>query len=73
MNRFRSGVKDLEVMVQNVISSAFESISRVEEGVDILDVFHHLSAREVLLRQTLSISKNFKVDNLSIYVEKRAR
>ena len=45
--RFRTGVKDLEVMVQNIISSAFESLSRVEEGVEILDVFHHFSAREV--------------------------
>ena len=34
-------------MVQNVIASAFESLSRVEEGVEILDVFHHFSAREV--------------------------
>lgn len=45
--RFRTGVKDLEVMVQNVIASAFDSLSRVEEGVEILDVFHHFSAREV--------------------------
>lgn len=40
-------MKDLEVMVQNVIASAFDSLSRVEEGVEILDVFHHFSAREV--------------------------
>ena len=34
-------------MVQNVIASAFETLSRVEEGVEILDVFQHFSAREV--------------------------
>ena len=56
--RFRSGVKDLEVMVQNVISSAFESLSRVEEGVEILDVFHHFSAREVSNIHLCTISVN---------------
>jgi hypothetical protein len=50
--RFRTGVKDLEVMVQNIISSAFESLSRVEEGVEILDVFHHFSAREASNERT---------------------
>ena len=46
-NRFRAGVKDLEVMVQNLISSAFETITTVQEGVEILDIFQHLSSREV--------------------------
>ena len=45
--RFRAGVKDLEVMVQNLISSAFETITTVQEGVEILDIFQHLSSREV--------------------------
>jgi hypothetical protein len=48
-------VKDLEVMVQNVIASAFDSLSRVEEGVEILDVFHHFSAREVSIGRDVSI------------------
>ena len=56
--RFRSGVKDLEVMVQNVIASAFDSLSRVEEGVEILDVFHHFSAREVSIGLILSAIGN---------------
>lgn len=46
--RFRAGVKDLEVMVQNLISSAFDTITTVQEGVEILDIFQHLSSREVL-------------------------
>ena len=46
-NRFRAGVKDLEVMVQNLMSSAFETITTVQEGVEILDIFKHLSSREV--------------------------
>lgn len=33
--------------MQNVISSAFETITTVEEGVELLDFFRHLSSREV--------------------------
>lgn len=46
-SRFRAGIKDLEVMMQNVISSAFETVTTVEQGVEVLDVFMHLSSREV--------------------------
>lgn len=40
-------MKDLEVMTQNLISSAFETVRDVEHGVEIQDIFHHLSEREV--------------------------
>ena len=45
-NRFRSGVKDLEVMMQNAINVAFETTTTIQEGIDILDVFAHLQNRE---------------------------
>ena len=45
--RFRLGVKDLEVMFQNIISLAFETVTTVEHGVELLDIFVHLSSREV--------------------------
>ena len=45
--RFRNGIKDLEVMMQNLIVSAFETVMTVEQGVEVLDVFMHLSSREV--------------------------
>ena len=48
-NKFRSGLKDLEVMVQNVINTAFMSITTVQEGVEFLEVFAHLTSREVSL------------------------
>ena len=37
-------------MTQNLISSAFETVNTVEEGVMLLDVFQHLSARESVRR-----------------------
>uniref|UniRef100_A0A8C0I316 Dynein axonemal heavy chain 2 n=1 Tax=Balaenoptera musculus TaxID=9771 RepID=A0A8C0I316_BALMU len=49
-NRFRAGVKDLEVMTQNLITSAFESVRDVEHGVLLLDTFHRLAARETIKR-----------------------
>jgi len=45
--RFRAGMKDLEVMMINAISSAFETIGTVEQGVELLDIFMHLQVREV--------------------------
>ena len=40
-------MKDLEVMMQNVIASAFDTVTTVDQGVEVLDVFMHLSSREV--------------------------
>ena len=48
-SRFRNGIKDLEVMMQNLIVSAFETVTTVEQGVEVLDIFMHLSSREVRL------------------------
>ncbi|XP_039193883.1 dynein heavy chain 2, axonemal isoform X2 [Crotalus tigris] len=49
-NRFRAGVKDLEVMTQNLMTSAFETVKDVEHGVEIQDIFQHLSSREAIKR-----------------------
>ncbi|ESP04959.1 hypothetical protein LOTGIDRAFT_184938 [Lottia gigantea] len=49
-NRFRAGIKDLEVMMQNVISSAFDTVTTVESGVELLDIFMHLKSREAIRR-----------------------
>lgn len=39
----------MEVMMINVINSTFDTVTYVEQGVEILDAFMHLSAREVNL------------------------
>ncbi|XP_030837708.1 dynein heavy chain 2, axonemal [Strongylocentrotus purpuratus] len=49
-NKFRAGIKDLEVMMQNVITTAFETAKTVEQGVELLDAFQHLSSREAIRR-----------------------
>lgn len=35
--------------MQNVITTAFETVTTVSQGVELLDAFQHLSAREVTL------------------------
>ncbi|XP_062849650.1 dynein axonemal heavy chain 2 [Trichomycterus rosablanca] len=49
-SRFRTTVKDLEVVMQNLINTAFETVRTVEEGVQLLDVFHYMSTREAIER-----------------------
>nr|XP_034361929.1 LOW QUALITY PROTEIN: dynein heavy chain 2, axonemal [Arvicanthis niloticus] len=49
-NKFRGGIKDLEVMTQNLIASAFELVRDVEHGVLLLDTFHRLATREAIMR-----------------------
>lgn len=46
-NKFRSAVKEMEVMIINVLNATFETVTYVEQGIEILDAFMHLSAREV--------------------------
>ncbi|XP_077117756.1 dynein axonemal heavy chain 2 [Ranitomeya variabilis] len=63
-NLFRASVKDLEVMIQNLMMTAFETVRGVEQGVELLDVFHHLSAREAIKRtfdkKTVHVYELFK-------------
>jgi len=35
-------------MMQNVITSAFDTVTTVEAGVELLDIFMHLASREVI-------------------------
>lgn len=69
--RFRAGIKDLEVMMTNVISSAFDTVTTVEQGVELLDIFMHLSTREVRLHlvenQIKQISVGYGIKHVFIH------
>jgi len=43
---FKNGLNELEVMLTNVISSAWEGVSTVATGVELLESFYHLAIRE---------------------------
>lgn len=47
--RFCAMVKDLEMMMQNLICTIFRTVHSVEEGVRLLDIFRPLTPREVIL------------------------
>lgn len=49
-NHFKGGLKDLEVMMTNVISSAWEGISTVQGGVELLESFYHLAVRAGMIQ-----------------------
>eukprot|EP01135_Chromosphaera_perkinsii_P005558 Nk52_evm107s352 gene=Nk52_evmTU107s352 len=49
-NKFKQGVKDLEIMFQNVINTSFESNKSVEMGVQLLDIFHGLANKDAIKR-----------------------
>ncbi|XP_041842513.1 dynein heavy chain 2, axonemal [Melanotaenia boesemani] len=48
--RFCTFVKDLEMMTQNLINSIFKTVTSVQEGVWLLDIFHPMSTRETIKR-----------------------
>eukprot|EP00899_Mesostigma_viride_P014884 jgi/Mesvir1/23397/Mv21091-RA.2 len=45
-NTFKNGVKDLEVMMQNVIMLAFDSVSALSQQIELLEAFHSMAQRE---------------------------
>jgi len=44
--KFRIGVNETESLVENVLNEAFESVTSVKEGVEILDVFYQYTPRQ---------------------------
>jgi dynein heavy chain len=49
-NTFKNSLKDLEVMFQNVINTAFDGASTTDAGVQLLDAFNSLAQREAIKR-----------------------
>ena len=47
---YKNSVKDLEVMFQNVINTAFEGAPTTQAGVKLLDAFTTLSYRDAIKR-----------------------
>lgn len=63
-NLFKNGMKDLEAMTQNVINGAFESVSTIPAGVDLIQAFQKIAQREAIQRcvekRTIDIFGMFK-------------
>lgn len=65
-NKYRAGIKDLEVMLQNVINAGFESITTIQEGVELLDVFTEFTTREVRKRYYTYLTVSYCI--LTLYI-----
>ncbi|XP_029381754.1 dynein heavy chain 2, axonemal [Echeneis naucrates] len=48
MSKFRALVKDLDMMMQNLINSVFKTVKTVDEGVRLVDIFRPMFIREVI-------------------------
>ncbi|EDQ90997.1 uncharacterized protein MONBRDRAFT_20211 [Monosiga brevicollis MX1] len=61
--QFKASLKELEVLMQGIIGTAFETATSVEQGVELLTIFAPLRARETLRRalnrHTDSVFKRF--------------
>ncbi|XP_054907024.1 dynein axonemal heavy chain 2 isoform X1 [Poeciliopsis prolifica] len=49
-SRFCTFVKDLEMMTQELMNSAFRTVNTVQEGVRLLDIFSPMSTRKAIRR-----------------------
>ena len=61
---YRLGVNETENLVEKVLNEAFETVTSVKEGVEILDVFYQYTPRQ-RIRIVSIVSKTF-VDYLII-------
>ncbi|XP_078020536.1 dynein axonemal heavy chain 2 [Epinephelus lanceolatus] len=51
-NKFQALIKDLEMMMQNLIRSVFKTVRTVQEGFRLLHIFMPMSTREAIRRTT---------------------
>lgn len=59
--KFRTRLKDIEVVIENLTNAVFESVANVEEGIEALAALHNYTKRKTLL--TLFEGKTTSVSN----------
>lgn len=57
--RFRKRVRDIEIIVDNLVAAAFENVKNVEEGIDVLWATYQYAKRPNL--KNLFQKKTFQV------------
>lgn len=57
--KFRSRMKDIEIVIENIVNSVFDQIPNMEEAVEALASFYNFSKRDTLKplfeRKTLQV------------------
>ena len=50
MTGFRTAVKDMEMMIENVLFASFESVTNLDQGIQILETFYIYYQRDIITR-----------------------
>ncbi|CAG9862849.1 unnamed protein product [Phyllotreta striolata] len=62
--KFRTRMKDIEVVIENLTNAVFEQVSNVEEGIEALAALHNYTKRRTLLTlfegKTTAVYKMFR-------------
>ncbi|KAG2392323.1 hypothetical protein C9374_012575 [Naegleria lovaniensis] len=48
--KFKNGIKDLETMMHTIITNAFETVTDIQNGIELLEAFSYLAKRESIRR-----------------------
>ncbi|XP_023311334.1 dynein heavy chain 2, axonemal [Anoplophora glabripennis] len=66
--KFRTRMKDVEVVIENLANSVFDNVANVEEGIESLAAMHNYTQRRTLIsffeKKTLLVYKMFKEEVL---------
>ncbi|KAJ8920059.1 hypothetical protein NQ315_011713 [Exocentrus adspersus] len=66
--KFRTRMKDIEVVVENLANSVFDNVANLEEGIESLAAMHNYTQRRTLIsffeKKTLLVYKMFKEEIL---------
>lgn len=64
LDRFRREMKELEVMVENLLGEVFVTINSVTEGIDVLQNMYQYSKRKNLAaefeKRTVKVRSHYK-------------
>lgn len=62
MNNFKSSIRDIEMMIQNILNAFFDTVTTLDQGIQILETFYVYYQRDII-RRTYDqlIMKLFKV------------
>lgn len=65
-------MKDIEIVIENLVNSVFEQIPTLEDGVEAMGAFYNYSQRDSLKglfeRKTLFVSLTRKIDRYYVKI-----
>lgn len=50
MNTFKSGIREIETLIQNVLNNTFDGVSTLDQGIQLLETFYVYYGRDIIRR-----------------------